>query len=576
MTYLVIVGVLLLGTAVLAGLIAGEPEQKKPRLFTFGGAGVALLCGAALVCLLWLYAASCLELLQCFMPDSGENEFRLIQFWFNMAFSDERRFPWPTAVALVLLVLVLFGVAFNCRRTAGNIYIAFGGVLFFMAVSYICAPVAYHGFNALFLLYLEYMSFAFCTVEGIWAVAGLSLLMLVVWTVYVLRGRRKGWKVLLIQGVIAGGIYVSCWLLAWAVVYPYGWYIRNKVEKMGIQPYAMVMDLPPGVQELFDNFDKGLELPFRSVYFWVKKNDLEENQKMVPPDKREYTLKNFDIPEFEMFLTSYETAFRNNKNPSAESWAFFTRYRHYAHMRAGRAALFLETGQRGKILPELAKITMIIDELLNEPQTIIAVLIREAIQSIWYSGMVRLGPDGPEYAPVYREALDRVKGQGVRVTTEPGWLLYILDSRLHFKNRMDMGERAGKILLAPSVIAESVRAVVLALALEGKRAELEQAQVFEVPPHEGEMERMLRLVAIRGRLVKVMATTGLALKLYRSEKGVYPEKLGQLVPEYLDAVPVCPYTGEPLVYTSDGKAFRLAVADESQARWHYLDTERNY
>ena len=40
----------------------------------------------------------------------------------------------------------------------------------------------------------------------------------------------------------------------------------------------------------------------------------------------------------------------------------------------------------------------------------------------------------------------------------------------------------------------------------------------------------------------------LALRLYRLEKGAYPNRLEDLVPRYLDSVPIDPFSNQPLVY----------------------------
>jgi len=51
-------------------------------------------------------------------------------------------------------------------------------------------------------------------------------------------------------------------------------------------------------------------------------------------------------------------------------------------------------------------------------------------------------------------------------------------------------------------------------------------------------------------LEAMMLTTkaGLACKIYKRQSGQYPETLEALVPEFLDKVPVDPFTGKPLVY----------------------------
>lgn len=51
-------------------------------------------------------------------------------------------------------------------------------------------------------------------------------------------------------------------------------------------------------------------------------------------------------------------------------------------------------------------------------------------------------------------------------------------------------------------------------------------------------------------LEAMMLTTraGLACKMYKKKSGHYPESLDALVPEFLDKVPVDPFTGQPLIY----------------------------
>jgi hypothetical protein len=68
--------------------------------------------------------------------------------------------------------------------------------------------------------------------------------------------------------------------------------------------------------------------------------------------------------------------------------------------------------------------------------------------------------------------------------------------------------------------------------------------------------------------------TALALKRYGLDRGSYPASLEQLVPDYLDAVPVDPFTGRSLEYAGDGEGFLLRSAGEdvkSDVPWE-LDT----
>jgi hypothetical protein len=58
------------------------------------------------------------------------------------------------------------------------------------------------------------------------------------------------------------------------------------------------------------------------------------------------------------------------------------------------------------------------------------------------------------------------------------------------------------------------------------------------------------------RLLRVEA----AVRLHRLERGAFPDKLDQLVPAYLEAPPVDPFTGQPLVYRSETNLFVLYSA----------------
>jgi len=54
-----------------------------------------------------------------------------------------------------------------------------------------------------------------------------------------------------------------------------------------------------------------------------------------------------------------------------------------------------------------------------------------------------------------------------------------------------------------------------------------------------------------------VAQTAVALRLYRWERGHYPERLDELVPKYLPSVPVDPFDGKPLRYKRLGRGFKV-------------------
>ena len=62
----------------------------------------------------------------------------------------------------------------------------------------------------------------------------------------------------------------------------------------------------------------------------------------------------------------------------------------------------------------------------------------------------------------------------------------------------------------------------------------------------------------REKVARTLFPTLLALKLYRSQTGNYPERLEALVPELLPALPLDPETGEAFPYTRTPDGFTLS------------------
>jgi len=67
------------------------------------------------------------------------------------------------------------------------------------------------------------------------------------------------------------------------------------------------------------------------------------------------------------------------------------------------------------------------------------------------------------------------------------------------------------------------------------------------------------------------ATTAVALRRCHLDRGAYPTSLDALVPAYLSAVPVDPFTGRPIEYAREGEGFLvradLPVAKRALAEW---------
>jgi len=79
----------------------------------------------------------------------------------------------------------------------------------------------------------------------------------------------------------------------------------------------------------------------------------------------------------------------------------------------------------------------------------------------------------------------------------------------------------------------------------------------------------LENAVLRGELFRVrgqLARSAIALRRYRADHGGYPGDLEALVPDYLDAVPIDPFSGAPPVYAVEGRGFRLASTADGRVR----------
>jgi len=61
-----------------------------------------------------------------------------------------------------------------------------------------------------------------------------------------------------------------------------------------------------------------------------------------------------------------------------------------------------------------------------------------------------------------------------------------------------------------------------------------------------------------------VARVGLGLKLFKQKNGVYPDTLDKLAPEFLDAIPVDPFTGKALIYRKTDAGFILYSLGKNQ------------
>ena len=57
--------------------------------------------------------------------------------------------------------------------------------------------------------------------------------------------------------------------------------------------------------------------------------------------------------------------------------------------------------------------------------------------------------------------------------------------------------------------------------------------------------------------ISMTTTAGLGLMTFKRKNAAYPETLDKLIPEFLDAIPLDPFTGRALVYRKGDAGFIL-------------------
>ena len=492
-------------------------------------------------------------------------------------------FTWGLILLFALSAIFVYVAVFNCRKNAENICIALGGTVAVGLVLYFCSIWGFYGLSSFVQLFREY-TYKFPTLGGVIATEILTAVMLVVWTLYSFKRKREGWKVLSVQIAIFAAVYAVVWLLALAIAYPYANYAENQAQEHAVMPCYFVHKFPPEAQtekEKADSFrekHKDFELPYESIYNWTENTSNSHQGQLIPQAKREYTLKFFDSPDFNECCRSLEKLleYTPSENKNILYFPILNYTRSYARTCAGKAALYRETNQPEKILPELMKMTSIDTDYLHDSSFLIAELVRIACRSMWYTAMVQLGPNDKKYVPIYRQALQFMKSRKIHLPCESGFYLHMLSNDIYTLSGKKPGSYAAFLVRPPTMIT-AAKGVLSSLAIRPELEKLEQQEVFG--DYEEQYDDMLstyRRAASAARKSIIVGTTALALKLYRIEHGVYPDTLEQLVPKYLDKIPLCPFSGKALKYDSDGDNFTLFYSDGKNRKIHKLNSVAAY
>ncbi len=499
---------------------------------------------------------------------SGGAEFLKLGFINSQMVSTETL--WFLIGVITVPAFWFFLLAFNCRKSSASIRMAIASTLLAGVVFSLGTCFGSAAFATLIQLFRRQPGVDF-QVAGIVAAIILAGLLLIGWTVWLFRRERNDRKLPLKAAGFFAVIFAGFWLLALLVAFPYGFLMLARAEKAKIKPWRMEYTAPPEIQIELDRIEayrkthRGLELPGDSVYRWAREvpPDGKRYGDLISERDREYTLAQFDTPEMAEFLAANRRAVEILRSPDVLCAPALNTARSYARICHGRAALYRVTGQMDKILPELSKITPLDADILCDLPMSFAQSTRQAIRNIQMAGLIQFGPDGSDYAPVYRRELERIQALPLRSPHDGGFAMRELQGALRFFIGIGPQRRSSLLNILYAAPAAAYWAIMLDQALTW-------AKDFESFRNAGPYGKMptekFRSMLVRSEAMRSLLTTGLALKTYRSEKGAYPDGLAELVPGYLARLPRSPVSGEVLSYEKAGGGFNLSVPDMAE---HY-------
>ena len=310
----------------------------------------------------------------------------------------------------------------------------------------------------------------------------------------------------------------------------------------------------------------GQFLPIASIYEWQP-----GSESPVPAAGREQALKFAASPEGKAFFARNREYLDLCCRIAAEepfdvekTLILLRGYRSAARICAAQAALAHWRGRKGEILPPLEPAEKLERTMLAHETTIIEALLRIAIGATRLHQAVRCGPEDPAYAAAYRATLERFLAAPVQMPLD-AWLQAreLREIRGFGRGRLASYPREfgfwKRAAVYPFVCFDVARHLRKTSELERKAPEWIRSGVVPEGGKPGYLEDGQRNALRKALLYRAHYGTALALKIYRCEKGTYPESLDALVPAFLPKLFRDPYTGAPLTYRRlPGNAFELS------------------
>ncbi len=308
-----------------------------------------------------------------------------------------------------------------------------------------------------------------------------------------------------------------------------------------------------------DKHEPRIELPLESIHSWTAPDS------PVTPEMRSMTAAELDSPEAKAYFAAAaalkpHNSFFPEKYDLPGFLPMLNTLRSAARQLGGTAAVYHWQGKRDRILPFLRLEQEVGRTLDSAPKLALSGLVRIALDSMLAKNIVQLGPDGPQYAEEYRRCLDYFRNADYTVSDEMEFLANYLQKALRWPKELDYPFHNRPLpffqrIFVISLISDQVRDRVAAQPLI---AELRAAAKIGGTEQSGHLPEHALFCLKREKVARTLFPTLLALKLYRSLTGNYPERLEALVPELLPALPLDPETGEAFPYTRTPDGFTLS------------------
>lgn len=308
----------------------------------------------------------------------------------------------------------------------------------------------------------------------------------------------------------------------------------------------------------YDKHEPRIELPLESIHFWTAPDS------PVTPEMRNMAAADLDSPEAKAYFAAAaalkpHNSFFPEKYDLPGFLPMLNTLRSAARQLGGTAAVYHWQGKHDRILPILRLEQEVGRTLDSAPKLALSGLVRIALDSMLAKNLVQLGPNGPQYAEEYHRYLDYFRNVDYTVSDELEFLANYLQKALRWPKELDYPfhdrplpffQRIFVISLVSNLVRE--RAVAQPLIAELRAA----AKIGETKQSNHFPENYLPGLK-REKVARTLFPTLLALKLYRSLEGSYPETLEALVPGLLPALPIDPETGEVFPYTRTPDGFTL-------------------